>query len=252
MQKVKLLIIRHGDPDYVHDTLTERGRAEAEALSGRLMRECVRERERENENLTKVYCSPMGRAQATAAPFLAASGRTADTREWLREIPYRIHQPLRAAGLAMEDRDSAPWKLSPALFSAYADQLSDVNHWQECPIYREAGELVAYVEKVRKGFDALLAENGILCAGDGYRLCGVEPGTQRTLAIFCHMGLGLLLLSQLARMSPPLAWQRFCFQPSSVSTVLWEQDEGAESAACHIVSIGDTTHLSELGPNYRF
>ena len=30
---MKLMIIRHGDPDYVHDSLTEKGWREAELLS---------------------------------------------------------------------------------------------------------------------------------------------------------------------------------------------------------------------------
>ncbi len=33
---MKLIFIRHGDPDYVNDTLTERGWKEAEALSKRV------------------------------------------------------------------------------------------------------------------------------------------------------------------------------------------------------------------------
>ena len=33
---MKLLLIRHGDPDYVHDDLTEIGKREAELLSGRI------------------------------------------------------------------------------------------------------------------------------------------------------------------------------------------------------------------------
>lgn len=45
---MKLFIIRHGDPNYALDTLTERGWREAELLRDRLMR----------ENITKVYLSP--------------------------------------------------------------------------------------------------------------------------------------------------------------------------------------------------
>ena len=33
---MRLLIIRHGDPDYEHDTLTERGWKEAKALAARI------------------------------------------------------------------------------------------------------------------------------------------------------------------------------------------------------------------------
>ena len=30
---MRLIFIRHGDPDYVHDTLTEKGKREAELLA---------------------------------------------------------------------------------------------------------------------------------------------------------------------------------------------------------------------------
>ena len=53
---MQFLIIRHGDPDYVHDSLTEKGFREAELLARRLKKEGV----------DKIYVSPLGRAAATA------------------------------------------------------------------------------------------------------------------------------------------------------------------------------------------
>lgn len=45
-------------PDYEHDSVTEKGKREVELLGQRLAK----------ENITKIYCSPLGRARATAAP----------------------------------------------------------------------------------------------------------------------------------------------------------------------------------------
>ena len=81
---MKLFIIRHGDPDYERDSLTERGRREAALLCDRLLR----------ENITKVYCSPLGRARATAAPFLLATGLQCDVRDWMMEFPYGVSPRL--------------------------------------------------------------------------------------------------------------------------------------------------------------
>ncbi len=61
---MKLLIIRHGDPDYEHDSVTEKGKREVELLGQRLAK----------ENITKIYCSPLGRARATAAPTCRLTG----------------------------------------------------------------------------------------------------------------------------------------------------------------------------------
>ena len=57
---MKLLIIRHGDPDYKNDTLTPKGWIEADLLSKRL----------EKINISKIYCSPLGRAKDTAKATL--------------------------------------------------------------------------------------------------------------------------------------------------------------------------------------
>ena len=74
---MRLLFIRHGDPDYERDGLTETGRKEAQLLVPRILK----------ENVTDFYVSPLGRAQETAQPSLEATGKSADCRDWLQEFP---------------------------------------------------------------------------------------------------------------------------------------------------------------------
>ncbi len=52
---MRILIIRHGDPDYVNDSLTPRGDREAELLAGIIDR----------FGIDEVFLSPQGRAQRT-------------------------------------------------------------------------------------------------------------------------------------------------------------------------------------------
>lgn len=49
---MKILLIRHGDPDYTIDSLTKKGWKEAEYLSERL----------EKLDVKEFYVSPLGRA----------------------------------------------------------------------------------------------------------------------------------------------------------------------------------------------
>lgn len=51
---MKIIFIRHGDPDYVNDTLTEKGMREAKLLAKRVA---------DWKNITQFYCSPLGRAK---------------------------------------------------------------------------------------------------------------------------------------------------------------------------------------------
>ncbi len=238
---MKLLIIRHGDPDYEHDTLTERGWAEARLLSDRLMK----------ENVTKVYCSPLGRAKATAAPFLGASGMKAEERDFLREFPRPIVEPLSELGLG-EDRRTCPWDMKPAVFRAYAETLTDEERWDTLPIYRKEGADVR-AKEVREGFDALLYENGVERDGYFWRAREGFPWEEtdrQTIALFCHMGLGSLLLAYLSHVAPPLFWQMFRVMPTSVSTTLFQRRSDG-TVQTKIFSVGDTTHLDSIGLTYR-
>ena len=53
---MKLIFIRHGDPDYKNDSLTEQGMREARLLAPRIPKLGSKE----------YYVSPLGRAQLTA------------------------------------------------------------------------------------------------------------------------------------------------------------------------------------------
>lgn len=65
---MKLLFVRHGDPDYSADSLMPQGWKEAELLSQRLCRLTVKD----------FYCSPLGRAKDTASPTLKKLRREAE------------------------------------------------------------------------------------------------------------------------------------------------------------------------------
>lgn len=60
---MRLLLIRHGEPDYEHDSLTKKGFKEAEYLAEYLA----------DVKIDQCYVSPLGRAKATAAPTLEKS-----------------------------------------------------------------------------------------------------------------------------------------------------------------------------------
>ena len=95
---MKLLIIRHGDPDYEHDSLTEKGWREAEYLAEMLSK----------QDITSFYCSPYGRARDTASLTLKKMGREAETLPWMAEFTISAHD--RPDG----SRHCVTWDLLPA------------------------------------------------------------------------------------------------------------------------------------------
>ena len=75
-----LYIVRHGDPIYVTDSLTEKGKLQALALAKRL---CI-------HGLNKICSSPLGRAIETAQPTCEMLGLPLHIEEWTREVDDRF------------------------------------------------------------------------------------------------------------------------------------------------------------------
>ncbi|NLN04420.1 MAG: histidine phosphatase family protein, partial [Clostridiaceae bacterium] len=97
---MKLLIIRHGDPDYKNDTLTPKGWIEADLLSKRL----------EKINISKIYCSPLGRAKDTAKATLKIKNMDMEILDWLQEFPLPVKPDYEKEGLPVHHNGChCPW-----------------------------------------------------------------------------------------------------------------------------------------------
>ncbi len=217
---MKLLIVRHGDPDYSIDSLTPKGWKEVEYLAERLAALDVKE----------FYVSPKGRAKDTAAPTLKKMGRTAIEKEWLREFEGSILRPDAEGRMIAWDWLPQDWMRRPVLY--------DKDHWMEDPIMEEGGIRQEY-EWVTDHFDQLLAEHGYVREENYYR---VKAPNNDTIVFFCHFGLECVLLSHLLGISPVVLWHGLCAAPSSVTTVTTEERRKG-IASFRVNAFGDISHL---------
>ena len=80
---MKLMIVRHADPDYSIDSLTPVGWEEARLLAERMAK----------LDITDFYVSPLGRARDTASLTLEKMDRKAEVCPWLREFEAPIYKP---------------------------------------------------------------------------------------------------------------------------------------------------------------
>lgn len=217
---MRLLLIRHGDPDYEHDSLTEKGVKEAELLADRLV----------GEPLTAIYVSPLGRAQRTAQATLSRLGREGKTCDWLREFSGTVKLP--PAG-----EPHIFWDFLPSFLEEHPALLS-FDRWRKEPFVAESDVPEKYAE-VCRGLDEVLAAHGYVRQGDHYT--AVRPNCD-TIALFCHFGVTCIMLSHLFRVAPVSLSQHFAAAPSSVTTVYTEERrEGIAQFRC--TSFGDTSHL---------
>ena len=221
---MKLIFIRHGDPDYENDTLTERGRAEAEALVGRVSK----------WDVDRFFCSPLGRAVRTAAPTLEFMGRTAETKDWLREFYALIKDPVTG-------KDRIPWDLMPEYWTG-VPMLYDKDEWHKAPVMR-TGNVSEQYERVCRSLDEILAEYGYFRRG---RIYETSRGNDKTLVFFCHLGVQFVMLSYLFGISAPAVWQNFFVAPTSVTELVTEERQpGRVCFRCK--RLGDVSHLYSAG-----
>ena len=218
---MRLLFIRHGDPDYTIDGLTETGRIEAELLAERIAPMDIRE----------YYVSTMGRALATAHPTLEKAGRTAKECEWLQEFSIPVHRPDKEGGFSQ-----VPWDWLPQDWSRYP-LLLDREHWFEHPVFAEADLKSAYNHVIRE-FELVLAAHGYVRDGLCYR---AEHANSDTLACFCQFGVTCVLMSRLMNVSPMVLWHGLAMAPSSVTTV-WSEERRPGIASFRASSVGDISH----------
>lgn len=218
---MKLLIVRHGDPDYTIDSLTEKGWKEAEYLSERLAKLDIKE----------FYVSPLGRAKDTASPTLKRMGRTAKECDWLREFTYYINRP------DVKGKKQIIWDWLPQDWTK-DERFYQYDRWFENERL-SAENIKAEYEKVTKAFDSLLAKHGYVREGHTYK---AEKANEDTLVFFCHFGLECVLLSHLIGVSPMVLWHGMCAAPSSVTTVVTEERRKG-TASFRISSFGDISHL---------
>lgn len=226
---MKLLIIRHADPDYAIDSLTETGWKEAAALVPRM----------EKMDVKAFYVSPLGRALDTASLTLRATGRTADVLPWLREFGPGIQKPGEDHLTCCWDWLPGDWTRDPRCF--HRDAWLDTE-------FAAPYDIRPCIQDVYDGLDALIARHGYVRQGDLYR---AETPNEDTVVLFCHFGLECVLLSRLLNISPMVLWHGFCAAPSSVTTLITEERRPG-IAYWRMSAMGDTSHLYAAGMDPSF
>ena len=218
---MRLLFIRHGEPDYQKDSLTERGWKEAKLLAKRIAPMDIKE----------YYCSPLGRAKDTANPTLALAGREAEEMPWLREFWPKILRPDKKGDRAIS------WDWWPNDWTP-DDRYYSYDTWHETEIMKE-GRVYEEYRKAADGIDRILAEHGYVHEGKIFR--AVKPNHD-TLCFFCHYGITSVLVSHITHVSPMIFWHNFVMTPTSVTSLNTEEREEG-TAIWRIDQWGDTSHL---------
>ena len=217
-----LYIVRHADPCYESHGLTAIGHREAAVLANRL----------QEFGVTHIYSSPLERAAQTAAYTAATLGLPIVKRDWLEELELRI---------AQGGRDYAIWDTFGETIRA-AHPLPTTEDWHLHPPFSEA-DVAGYWLDFRRRMDEFTAEHGYSRVRGRYR---IERSNDDRIAVFCHNGTLLMMLSHLLELPPPLVWCGFYSWPSGVTDIYFDE-RSREWAVPRALHVADVSHLYKNG-----
>lgn len=243
---MKLIFIRHGEPDYSIDSLTQKGWKEADFLAKRT----------KDWQVTEFFCSPLGRAKDTATPTLKAHHRDAIILDWLKEFSYKIEDPTTG-------RIGVPWDFPASTWTTKPSML-DRNDWVHTDFLQQNPQIATEYPRVCSKFDGLLASYGYLRDGLYYRMPDAEERfitstvskngsistdhlpceeyKEPTLVFFCHLGIICIILSHLINIPFPLLAHGF-FLPTTSLTILSSEERWSNEAYFRVQAMGDVGHL---------
>lgn len=224
---MEIWIVRHGDPDYVRDSLTKKGVREAELLAERLSKQRV----------TAFYCSPLGRAQKTASYTLDKTGRSAETLAWLREFQGTVGHGLKKTNC---------WDRMPDYWCGI-DDYYDYDKWLDVKLMKN-GNVKKYYDMVVNGVDELIEKHGYRKNGRIYD--AIRPNDD-VIVLFCHFGVEAVILSRIFSISPMILWHNFRALPTAVTRLVTEErEQGKAIFTC--LQFGDLSHLYAGGEEPSF
>lgn len=224
-----LFILRHADPIYNPDSLTERGHIQAEALAKRLAL----------YGIDKIYSSSMIRAQQTAHPTEVLLNKTAELADWAREdVLYRAW--------STEHNGTRRWIFHNPEKSQMRDpSVSALGlKWYEHPLFGGIPGEREYMRLLEHS-DEFLLRQGYRHDRENCRYIA-ENHTDERVAMFCHQGFGLSWLGVMLDIPLPIIWTGFDYSHTGMTVVEFEPDEKG-IVLPQVLTLSNDSHLYKEG-----
>lgn len=230
---MKIIIIRHGDPDYPNNTLTPTGFKEVDALGEYY----------KNYNFKEIYCSYLNRAKFTCDGLLKYNStfkkNNIHVEEWLQEFNYPIDEPV-------DHVLKNSWDFYPEYFTKNKNLYNNDTYLDDY-LFHDSICKEKY-KMVIKNLDNILKEEGYTREFGYYR---VNKINKDTICFVCHLGMMNVLLSHLLNIPYVVLCQTFFCPPTGVTTLISEErHEGI--AQFRVQGYGDISHLKIKGMEPSF
>lgn len=217
-----LYIVRHGDPIYETDTLTERGKLQAEAVGKRIY----------DSKIDRIFSSPMGRAKETADPACRLLGLEKNIEEWTHEIGDERLTPF----------PDGKMKSISFIQNTYYLENGNINLPYEksfdCAGINQSDmkSAVRFIEEHGNEFLERLGykeENGV------YRI--LRENNEK-VALFCHAAFSRAWLSVLLHIPLHIMWSSFSYTHTGVTILEFKNNPNGFTAP-QCLCFSDVSHL---------
>ena len=210
-----LYLIRHADPDYEHDTLTEKGWKEAWALADWLR----------DIKIDRIITSPSGRAVDTAKPTLEVKGMTSEVYNW----PGESYDYMSSDDVTPESDCEYSFSVKKGIYDFKDFDKSD------------------RMDRVNEA----LHEGDLFLESCGYKRKAIfyEPvrPNDDSIAVFSNLGLGTAWISHLIGMPPGLTWPTIVLDTSSITTFEFFVDDDKDYIRPSMRRMNEIAHLYRSG-----
>ena len=222
---MRIVFIRHGEPNYELDCLTPKGKLQAQAAAQRLLR----------ENIQEIYSSTMGRAKETAEAFCAVSGLPVKTLDFMRELDWgsKDGTPLYA--------DGHPWFCANQMVEQGL-ALNDPD-WENSPYFKN-NKATDIVKNIQQKTDEWLLGLGLERRGNSY-VPAEGKDQQKTVALFSHGGSSSAAIGHILGIPFPQTCALFHFGHTGITILRFGQVAGVPCVPC-IELLNDMAHTRSV------
>lgn len=219
-------LVRHGDPIYRPDSLTEQGHRQAAALAKRFAR----------YGLDAIYASTSIRAQMTAQPTCEALGMEMQLCPWAHEdLVFRDMSVVREDGRkvwAFAEPQMKEWFNRP-------DVLALGEAWYTHPLFADT-RFALGEQRMDAEVDTFFLSLGF--RHDRENNCFEKVGeTKERVALFAHQGFGLSFLSSVLGIPYPLVATHMNLSHSSMTVIHF--DESQPKIFTRMLQMANDSHL---------
>ena len=221
---MRIIFIRHGEPDYENDTLTETGFKQAQLVAQRL----------KDEKIEEIWSSTHGRALNSAKPTAELLGLPVKAVDFMREVTWgsKTGEKLFAGG--------HPWDIADEMARLGMDLNSP--DWRTNAFFKD-NKVVDCAETVEKGIDEWLEEHGYKRNGLYYEHL-IEEEYHRTVAFFCHGGSSSAAIAHIMNLPFPYVCALLHMEFTGITILRMDRKQGPCTLPCMELA-NDGRHIKE-------